>query len=810
MSLGSNVYTATVLASVPEIGFAVVTRNKHNPQITDLIIAYLPYGDGPFGASPMPQISVGSSVLCASYDSRPVAYILGNINDTPGDNRSYGGELFYHVGKIAETLCSMDLDAEHKYLDTLLADLGDYIRSARGATDGDARPGDYNVTDSAGLVGFHVGRLLSMLRGSPLAYVDVSAITHKVRMVGKTLEFHTLAGETVISETLHAVNTALSPREAMGLLSENFTVATVDDLPDTLPFYRMQQLKGKSPAGSEDAVLTPPKVAEQHTQAAQPLLLRKHRVGFSGEEQLLNAHSVGTIKTPDIRGIMQSRYDTDAEDPATELRIPYKPDESENNEETPKPPDAETAVDDAALHQTERYDADYTEYMKLGLAADGLAVGEESLADEAGSDPPSRGAVQDSAYPLPPILKILDPSTRREHTYYLSTSFIRQLEDGSIVIGDGYGSEIRMSRGNIYIASALDTFIRPGRDAVQMVPRNLVLNTQGVGIFNTKGSLYLRASEAMNIGVTGKKGHLNIECRSADGLSIRSNSGLSITCISDMYIGRNAHSTNSDHAVTEPDVQGSIIIDAGRSGVVTQLGGECSLDANNVYLKAHDGSSGSMMLLTPSAGILGTQQFQITGTLMLQRFSGDLVMHCREGITSVDISIPQQDSCHLLVSGYGQFRSSILTDDSLIVVNQIQAASVVTVNGQLGSYAREQDRPKASFPSADKSPANLGLRTEELLTAAEDTVYRDAFIMDNAFSFPDSDAYGVPNDLRMPAMLWQINSDNSGNWQELPVEDEVNKGTTTYCYPGEVWETAAIGDADYGSVPLKDNYRINA
>ena len=361
MSLGSNVYTATVLASVPEIGFAVVTRNKHNPQITDLIIAYLPYGDGPYGASPIPQIPIGSSVLCASYDSRPVAYILGCINDTPGNQLlGYGGELFYHVGKTAEKLFSMNLDAEHKYLDTLLADLGDYIRSARGATDGDARPGDYNVTDSMGLVGFHIGRLLSMLRGSPLAYVDVSAITHKVRMVGKTLEFHTLAGETVISETLHAVNTALSPREAMGLL-HNDPAEAVDAIPDALPFYRMQQLKGQSPAGSEDAVLTPPADAELHTQAVQPVLLRKHRVGFSGEEQLLNAHSLGSVKTPDIRGIMQTSYDADAEEPATELRIPYEPDEAQDKEDLPEPPNEETAVDDAALHQKERYNADYTE-----------------------------------------------------------------------------------------------------------------------------------------------------------------------------------------------------------------------------------------------------------------------------------------------------------------------------------------------------------------------------------------------------------------------------------------------------------------
>jgi len=804
MSSDTNVFIATVLSCVPELGLAVVTKNRHNPQISNLIIAYLPYNDGPYGVSQAQQIPVGSSVMCASYDTRPVAYILGPANDTPGDTAAYGGELFYHVGKVADTLCSTDLDAEHKFLDTVLVDLTEFVRTSRGTADGDSLPGDYNAADVAGLVGFHIGRLLSVLRGSPLAYVDVSAITHKVRMVGKMLEFHTLAGETAISETLHVVNTALSAREALGLLNDE-TAESADDLPEAFPFYRMQQLRGKSPAGSEEALLTPPEGTALHIE--EPATLHKHRVGISGEEQTFSAHSLGTIKTPDIRSILQTNYIIG--DGGPELRIPY---EEEDTEDTvSESPDAEIAVDDAALHQKERYEADYTGMMKLGLAADGLMIGEKSMTGRFKDKSTSLGPTKETSYPLPPELKIVDPATGREHVYYLSTSFIRQLEDGSIIIGDGYGSEIRMSRGNIYIASALDTFIRPGRDAVQMVPRNLVLNAQTRGIFNTKGSLYLRAVNDLQIGATGDRGHLTIECRSDDGLSIRSNAGLSITCSTDMYIGRNDHAANTRGAVTEARLPGSIIIDAGDLGMISQQCGECSVDATNIYLKAHDSdSTGSLFLLTPTQGIAGMSALQLTGHLKMQRYSEPLSIPCRNGQNTVYMSVSQQDTCNLLVSGNGRFGKSIKADGSLAVVNSLVANSIGTVGG-IGKIEKE-DRPKADFPSPSKVAGgldNLGEDVENRLNNASTSTYQDAFIMDNAFCFPNSDEYGVPSDLRMPAMLWQINTDSNATWKELPVEDEVEKGEVSYCYPGELWETANIGDAEYGSVPLKDNYRTN-
>lgn len=843
MSSESTLYTATILASLPEIGLAVVTKDKSAPSLSNLIIAYLPYGDSAYGATPIAQFAVGSCVLCVSNNEHPVAYIVGCVHDKPGDNGYYGGELFYHVGKISEKICTMELTAESNLMDSLLQDLREYVRNARANCSGDALPGDFDVTDSAGLVGFHVGRLLSALRGSPLAFVDVSAITHKVRVVGKTLEFHTLAGETCVSDNLTVLNTATSAREALGLLDDS-TFSSVDDIPDALPFYRMQELKGGAVDGNESMVLLPPIGKELHTTAAPPTPLNKHRTSISGEEQRFSAHSIGSIKTPDIRGILQANYgatDNDSEQPPTELRVPFTF-EPKDKKQPPEEIDPELLIDDAALHQAERYDADYTEKMQTLLAEEGLSVGTASLKTAVDADSlPVLGPTPDSMYPLPPSLKITDPRTGREHTYFLSTSFIRQLEDGSIAIGDGYGSEIRLSRGNIYIASALDTFIRPGRDCVQMVPRNLVLNTQHNGIFNAKGSLYFRASRDLKIANTGEyNGHLTIECRSiggysqpdpddptnkvsCGGLSIRSNSDMSITCRQDMYIGRNKHTASKKKGVTEPEDIGSIILSAGRNGTITQLAGECSMDAKNVYLKAHDGDSGtvSLFLLTPTVAIAGVPAMQVTGSLVLQRYSGDLKVHCRVGDDKMNLTVQQADSCHLMVSGTGQFGDVVKVNAQFVVAGQVVAHSVAAGVPQMYSIDSKY-LPKPDFPDPEEAPSdgdetkkgngkgNLGQNVENILDrATAEGSYRDSFIMDNAFAFPSD--YGLPQDLRMPAMLWQtVETDAGAMWEELPVKDELGSDKTSWCYPGALWkEGGTIGDAEYGKSSLNGNYRTN-
>ncbi|NDD52780.1 hypothetical protein EBZ39_02695 [bacterium] len=53
----------------------------------------------------------------------------------------------------------------------------------------------------------------------------------------------------------------------------------------------------------------------------------------------------------------------------------------------------------------------------------------------------------------------------KEQNFYETESFVSLLEDGSVVIGDGYGAEIRMSGGCLTLSAPGDVWIKSGRHA---------------------------------------------------------------------------------------------------------------------------------------------------------------------------------------------------------------------------------------------------------------------------------------------------------------------------------------------------------
>jgi hypothetical protein len=59
--------------------------------------------------------------------------------------------------------------------------------------------------------------------------------------------------------------------------------------------------------------------------------------------------------------------------------------------------------------------------------------------------------------------------------FYPSESFISLLEDGGIVIGDGYGAEIRMTAGCVTISAPGDVWLKPGRNAQVWAGRDCIV-----------------------------------------------------------------------------------------------------------------------------------------------------------------------------------------------------------------------------------------------------------------------------------------------------------------------------------------------
>lgn len=64
----------------------------------------------------------------------------------------------------------------------------------------------------------------------------------------------------------------------------------------------------------------------------------------------------------------------------------------------------------------------------------------------------------------PKIFKIDHRYDKKPQKFYESESYISLLEDGGIVIGDGYGGEIRMTGGCVFISAPGDVWLKGGRD----------------------------------------------------------------------------------------------------------------------------------------------------------------------------------------------------------------------------------------------------------------------------------------------------------------------------------------------------------
>lgn len=102
--------------------------------------------------------------------------------------------------------------------------------------------------------------------------------------------------------------------------------------------------------------------------------------------------------------------------------------------------------------------------------------------------------------------------------YYASRSVIEQLDDGSVIIEDGYGSQIIMSGGNIFQTAPNDIHQAPGRHLVQLVPEDLVQRVGGSADLTTsRGDIRQKAERnLMFLSANGGEGGMVFESRAVE------------------------------------------------------------------------------------------------------------------------------------------------------------------------------------------------------------------------------------------------------------------------------------------------------
>ena len=846
--MGNAVFIGTIQASAPEFGIAMVGTRYGGPKGSgNTLIGFLPISDSVFGAdkkwAPVPS----ESVLCVMDPTASCrCYIIGPANATmPDPLIGNGGRISYLFDKFTAS----DSATQVAVLDSLIKGVRIWWENRGNKTERDQYAGDYVITDNQGGAGLLIGRYQAQLRGSPLAYIEVSEYEHTITMVGDSIGQQTLAVERVDNADLSVLNVAASPGEALGFKygesplkedTKTHEVALKND--KALPFMRLQSMQGGPVDGREQVVVDFPEDETVHTATTPPTVLSRRRDSLSGALSDASTLSVLSVKSPLVPALLQRGYGEDPvkdrkedDDKHPALRCPYTPsdEESEAEAEEETSADEDQRTIDEALNKLmdKMLSDDYVDQLIERLAQKGLQLSkqEDSVAGRlgmcGGEDAEEElripgGITEEQHYKLPPSIKITDPVTGREQTYYATTSFISQEPDGDILIADGYGSEIRMSRGNIYISPALDCFVRPGRDMSVMAGRNQSYNSQDVCTINTREGMYLRADKDMKIagamGENARQYTVTLQSGVSDGgdMAIRAAGSMSVTS-KDMYVGRNKHTGLSETEVTTPDSWGGIVVDAGSKGTVSVSGGHIGADAKSITLLSHS-SGDDATCIEMQGNTIGLFSMAVSCPAMLHMFplDEDKTVELAKGTETESIRVPTGEKNHIYTFGDLMVRS-ISAEGSAVVKKSLYGKTVINASSRLGSMKYLSPGSAVWEPFDGKDTQNVwtaGRSVSQIVSWLAGKVYNDHFVAWHGFWFPSE--YGVKAGYCMPGMRWQGYDDgqenaNQGHWTEKYVADP--DGNDTAAYPGyDIWENADITKAEYKTEKLKTGYKINS
>ena len=821
----SPVFLARIDLLIPQLGWAIVSAADGTPTIKRSFMAKLPANDSNTGAIMQPNLVEGTAVLCVQdLHAVDLAYIIGPASYAATEpDVDLEASALYAVDNRDNEAAANGGEAFRKALEEKLYSRSLKFQDYDHGADIDAAPGDVDCIDQQGNAGIHVGRYIAQLRGSPICYVDASNLTNKIRLVAPSIEQHSPLSVSISDKELAVHNIAINDSEAFGLQKNNPISITKTGLTYTdanaIPLYRIQQTEGAAVDGKELLVVAYPEPGP-HYCTTEPPLLAKQRVSLSGELTEASAASISSVKSPWLQAIHQVNYNpARSYQEQQDILKPWEYPEDEEQEDQPKPANIYEQIDDAAINKIvdRMLSGDYLETLKKKLAEHGLKVStaDAQIANYMGGQ--ATGPSNAQAYEPPTSLDLTDPVTGKTTTYFASTSFLSQEADGSILICDGYGSEIRMSRGNIYISPALDLFLRPGRDLSAMVPRHQSYNAQQTTTINSSTSIYIRAINDLKlVGATEGSGMVTLECQAKEaapesGLMLKSMCG-STMIGNDIYIGRNIGDGVTEGRVSTPQRNGTIIIDACETGTMTLRSKENVVDASSVCLVASANNTASALRVSPSMIGIYAHGVEIPASVQMRgKRSQEEVTVVRNGQRHTLKLDTYTGDPPLVVGGALMVGGRFVCNKSGLFCDTLIAKGVGSTSQYCGVVDPSYGDPFKPITVPKLDPHNdMGSFTATLVVEeASRYNYQDAYISANGFAFPTT--YNVPADIRVPGMMWQTNEATISNnkvWIEKSVKGKDNK--ETMCYPGlAVWTGGSISIAGYQTVSLLDGYLTN-
>jgi hypothetical protein len=360
-------------------------------------------------------------------------------------------------------------------------------------------------------------------------------------------------------------------------------------------------------------------------------------------------------------------------------------------------------------------------------------------------------------------------SVKIDHRYdetdiYTNESGIDFLEDGSVVLYDGFGSEIRMTGGHVFISAPGDTWLKPGRTA----------NIWG------GDDVVIKAKNSMDLSTSKKDMRFKAE-RNQQFLS--GNSGEGGTLIE----SRGSKTYDFSENIGEDVVSGGVMLRAPESDVVAW--------ATRIYLRTGGGDiSGGDIILDADKG----QRSLVTHTRTQHHYvDGQWFLHygsegeMRESMVFSETysAIPST----LYVDGAGLFGKTVMCKGSFIASGGHVATTQGCGNPFVGCL-KDPGKVNQILASGKEAvneiyPQSIGKpRYDSALESAvyeEEQVGNDEVIKNAEFTFRDVEQYGT-DEFMLFEDRWQqhgrITSKATATWEEQKVSGAAGD---TYPYPGK-------------------------
>ena len=684
----------------------------------------------------------------------------------------------------------------------------------------DQYAGDVVIGDKNGPFAFF-GRAQITVTGSDLSYTQYSALNNKITTVTVESQLDTLSDKHTISTNLNKTLKASGILQGLGgrgwedkqLLQKDEELQT--KLKDQIkaPIFRFQQFNGGAVCGYHTTIVCP----LQQKQDKQPVVMAQLN-SYQGQHLRLSAKGNTFIKTPFVSGLVQKTYKSkeDTQD-GKKQRKSFQKRVQQLVQKYSK-----TQLSQDGLQRVLQLDAIIKEdtrqllYDMLGTAVTEM-LGEdvEALPEPFGTDLSWQGEdPQVTGYRFGdyPTVDVEDKVTKRTIKQFKNTSFITQDPDGTITFKDGWGSQITMSHGNIYISSALDTFIRPGRKLVAMVPSDICISNNGEIQVASKKDIKVGSEKNLTLSsaIGGQLGYTVLENRTKKrgdntGIVIRSNGYLSLTSSDDMHIGIN-DKREENKGDSANYGSGSIFIQGQK--VRLQATGELRLVGSQAGIYGCNKTQGcGMQISTSSITLVSPAVNMDTGVVQVGKFSTAYTI--RTGSTGENTVTLRKGGQSLVLHVRGQVQCKGLVSDGVLQATKpcIAASySRLQTTPQLVIYGTKKEDISA-FKSLISGLFKTPLRVAALSFAEKlQEWYKDSFICKKELSFTDSwSATG-----NVPAMCWQMQQ-ATGNYDpffKISVKS-TGENKETCSYPGKSgWQQNSIITVD-SQYNIQDNIKLD-